>query len=127
MQDHYTTAVLNLLKTNHDFDAVLTGLKKALLIKGHQKLLPGILRNVEKILAASSPADQAILTVADSSVVSKYTAEIKAYLEELGAIDQPKVEIDPSLIGGYIIGTRNKSIDRSYKKQLITLYRTITN
>ena len=105
---------------------VFRGLVVILEKRGHQSLLSGILAGVLRHVEAARPAGQASLTVASEASVSELKSAIESALKTLNATEKPTVIIDQSIIGGFIATTDTESIDASYKRKLIDLYRSIT-
>lgn len=126
MKEHYITAVLKQLASGMSAEDTIEGLKKTLNRRGHDRLLPVILRGVVRVLESDN-TDVVIAKVASESAVKTYAKTIKASLEQLNASSEPKIEIDKTLIGGYIAEANYKRLDASYKSKLVTLYRSLTN
>ena len=126
MKEAYITAVLQLLGEGHDATKAVTGLKRTLKERGHERLLRPILEGVLRIRSAGEQADT-ILIVRDDASRNTNEAAITAAWAELGAETDPVVKTDPSLIGGFIAEHKRVRIDASYKHKLVTLYRSLTN
>lgn len=86
--------------------------------KGHMALLPQIVR----ILSRAPERDMAVVTVRDESEAKKYKKEIDATLSELSVTGSHRVVIDSRLVGGYSVRAGGKSIDKSFRSALVTLY-----
>lgn len=125
MKDTYTKAVLDLLATGAEVTTVATGLTRVLKARGHDRLAMPIWRAVLRTLRAGAD-NQAVVYIDSIADVSAYQAEIKALLTTLQGGTSFTTQIDPTLIGGYIVEANKQRVDRSYKNHLLTLYRSIT-
>lgn len=123
----YTKAVTALLLEGGDVERVLVELRSVLERRGHTKLYGSILKGVMQSFEAHASRDQATIVVERESDVTKHDTAIKAALELLGVKSVPKTHVDKTIIGGFKIVTGAQSIDRSYKKQLVALYRALTD
>lgn len=127
MKDNYIKATTDMLLAGTTPAEVFKGLVVILKKRGHERLLNSIAAGVIRNLEAQRPQGQATLTVASESTVSALKADIEAALEAIGATDKPVVAVDETIIGGFIAATDNQSVDASYKRRLVTLYRKVTN
>jgi F0F1-type ATP synthase delta subunit len=94
--------------------------------RGHQQLLPRVLRAVIRERSASR-AIRTVVRVNDEASYQALKQEIVSTLTELQATEEPAVIIDSTLIGGYQVEANAIRVDASYKQQLRSLYRSITN
>ena len=125
MKDNYITAVLEELRSGTNPEKVLTGLQNTLKKKGHEKLYGVILRGVARVLEAGS-AEDVMVTVASDTDYKKHKDAIAQALKELDADAEPAVQVDKTIVGGFLAEANNKRIDQSYKSKLVTLYRNLT-
>lgn len=125
MKSNYITAVLEELNAGKDAEQVLSGLKKTLTHKGHDRLYVSILRGVVRMLEAGR-ADGTLVIVSDEAAFEKQKSAITSALTKLGASDDPKVVVDTTIIGGFIAEANNQQLDKSYKTTLVNLYRSLT-
>lgn len=86
------------------------------------RLLPLVLGEAEKILAAESPT----LLIASDEEATRLKNEIVEAILKMGARSAPHTTTDPSLISGFILSYQGKRIDCSGKRHLIDLYATLT-
>ncbi len=127
MKKHYINAVVELLLQGNDPDAVLMNLKKVLQQKGHDALYAEILKGVETELSLQENKERPAIFVATEKDSVTFKKEIGAELSRLDAkASDATVTVDASLIGGFLITHKGKLINRSYKQQLLSLYRSIT-
>ncbi len=87
--------------------------------KGHLSLLPVIVRMLER-----EPSKGARVVVAKESDAKKFKKEIEASLREIGE-DDHVVVVDPNLVAGFSVRGKSKSIDRSYRSALVSLYHRV--
>lgn len=118
-------------KGNSDASAkkILTHFRKVVASRGHEKLLPFIARELEKILAREKDKNEVLLVTANTKSLSKWSHAYDHYIRE-GIIPKNATRtdvVDESIIGGFQIRAKGTLIDGSYKKSLVDLYRQITN
>lgn len=126
MKNHYTAAVLELLQAGQEPATVVRGLQTILKKRGHEQLLPMILRAVVRQLEAGKGEEVIVVTVAKEADAQKLKAEIEAALNTLSAKEEPAIAVDDTIIGGFIATTNTKVLDQSHKHKLVKLYRSIT-
>lgn len=117
------------VKTDADAQKVFARFRKVLVARGHEKLLPFISHELEKIMAREKIKNEVTLVVADEKSRSKWTHAYDHYEKE-GIVPKGSTlrnVVDESIVGGFQIRTKDTIIDGSYKKSLIELYRKITN
>jgi F0F1-type ATP synthase delta subunit len=124
MHDLYVTAVVESLKAGHKPSEVFTGLKRVLVRRGHERLLPRIVRTLEREALRRTGAGATTLTVAKAADAD--TAIAQSLLREMAVVEKPTVVIDETIIGGAKLRRGDTEIDASYKTTLINLYHTIT-
>lgn len=125
MKDTYITATLDLLRQGEEPASVLAGLQKVQAARGHSALYAPVLRGVMRVLEAARPTT--VVTVADEALYTAQQAAISAALQTLGAMTEPAVTIDNTLIGGFVAEHELTRIDASYKTKLVDLYRSLTS
>lgn len=101
-------------------ESLLDLLKK----RGHQKLLQGIIRELKRASHQSMRGTDLILTVSSKAHEKRYHDDIVAEAKKLGKSSWITLE-DPTLIGGYTLGTANAFMDRSYKHSLTSLFKKL--
>ncbi len=118
----YVKALLELLETEADTTKVIKHLKEVMIKRGHDRLLVPVLREVTRILAASTRGDEATLTLADKTDEKHYHKEISKLIGD----GQFRTKLDPTIVGGFILDQNNQRLDKSYKSRLISWYRSAT-
>ena len=126
MKESYQQAVLSLINQGVHPDKVLSGLELTLKKHGHSALFPSILRGVLRVIEAK-PAATAVVTVAKAEDLATYRQAIDASLKQLNAEGEVNETIDDSIVGGYIVSANNQMLDKSFKHQLVSLYRNLTH
>lgn len=125
MHDTYVTAVQTLLHAGEKPDVVFANLKAVLERRGHLRLLPRILRVLEREVAQSEKSRQAKVIVARASDAD--SALVAELMQEIGTTkSQVHVLVDETIIGGAIVRHNHTESDASYKTALYTLYQSIT-
>ena len=120
----YITAVTDLLKEGKDLDTTLASLKSHLGDRGRTKLYPRILRGLLRKSEHEETRKGVKVIVARESDAKKYAAAIETRLAELG-VTAYSTEIDDTLIGGFIVRTKDTQIDQSFKHTLLHAYRAL--
>jgi F0F1-type ATP synthase delta subunit len=124
MHDLYVTAVVESLKAGQEPSLVFAGLKRVLARRGHERLLPRIVRTLEREASRRTGAGATILTVAKAADAD--SVAVQSLLREMAVVEKPTVVIDETIIGGAKLRSGDTEIDASYKTTLINLYHTIT-
>ncbi|HET8575356.1 MAG TPA: F0F1 ATP synthase subunit delta [Candidatus Paceibacterota bacterium] len=112
-------------KTPEEASRLLKNFLEVLAARGHRKLLPGIVAELEKEKEAEA-GNKARFTVARKSDLEKFRKSALFDLERLGVKDAELVtKEDDSLVGGYRVETRSAMVDRTHKRALLDLYRKL--
>jgi F0F1-type ATP synthase delta subunit len=90
--------------------------------KGHTSLLPKILQAYEMISTSGAQQSRATLTVSRISDVGEVKVELKKHVDDVENMD---VEVDDTLIGGFIYNDGDIAINSCHKQSLLNLYREI--
>lgn len=125
MARDYVQALLAALQSGIKPEVLFRNLESVLAGRGHSRLLPRILRTLEREVGRLESHDIPTLTVGrQSDATSPLVKELKT---ELGVTaGDVQLIIDETIIGGAILRAKSTEIDASYKTALITLYQTIT-
>ena len=95
--------------------------------RGHERLLPRIVREVERTLAVKSRRSEVVLKVARETDKGKFKATVKGVLKKVGRESLAvKEEIDEGLIRGFSIEGSDFTYDASARRKLIGLYERLT-
>jgi F0F1-type ATP synthase delta subunit len=121
----YTSAVTELIREGLGEELVLTNLKRMLTTRGHLRLYPQILRTLEREAIRNEAHDTVTVTLAKASDGEALKSHINEAIRSLEGTAHT-ITIDPTITGGFIAATGEKRVDASYKKQLLTLYRSLT-
>lgn len=117
------------INSNTSAKKVITHFRNVVMSRGHQKLLPFISKEFEKILLREDGKNEVVLVTANEKSVNKWAHAYDHYKKE-GVVPKTSIRkdlLDESIIGGFQIRTKNILIDGSYKKSLTELYRQITS
>lgn len=120
----YSIAVQELLTSGKDFDSTMCGLRAVLVAHGHMRLYTRILRNLLAHYKKRKKLVTTTLSFARTQDEMLWEGEIMKLIKLLGGSEVTTV-INPRIIGGFVAEGRSARIDRSYKKQLLTLYRSL--
>lgn len=127
MKKQYVQAVLESLQSGKDVADVLKGLSVILQKRGHERLHASVLREVLRVLSSDNEVSGTRVIVARESDARKFKSEIEKELTALQFDPHYEVSVRDNLVGGYIIEHESTIIDASYKKKLLTLYRSLIN
>lgn len=112
-----------------DSKKVFARFKKVISARGHDRLIPFIGREFEKVVTRENKNSEVILVTADNKSKNKWMHAYDHYKKEKiipkGSVCREVV--DESIIGGFQIRTKDILIDGTYKKSLVELYRKITS
>lgn len=122
----YINAAYDILKKEQDTDAVLGSLKKYLESRGLMKLYPSVLRGLIERSERAQKHEGVHVIVARESDAQMHKNAIAAHLDSLSLPAAYDISIDETLIGGYILKTKNTRVDQSYKHKLLQAYRALT-
>ena len=126
MKKHYIKAVLSLLLQGRGIDVVLENLTKVLKRKGHTSIHVEVLRGVLITLSKIKQTNGSKVAVAKQSDLEKLEKEISQALKSIeGSLKDAQVDIDSTLIGGYVASHNGQRIDATHKTKLLKLYRSI--
>ena len=121
---YYAQALAGVLagKEERDLKGILVRLKEVLRLRGHQKLLPAIMRACTLELIKRERAS--IVTMRTVSGASQ-----KEILEQYGEMLPKEYTLravaDPALASGFVLETQHRRIDASGKRALRELYQKI--
>ena len=124
-KDEYAHALMMALKGVKGKEAEERAERFVALLRraGHIRLLPKILATCERTTAERARKDGVIVSVAKEGDAHMYAGDIKKAAAEMGAGDEAlTIRTDETLVGGYSVKTRDKIIDRSFKRALLTIY-----
>ncbi len=126
MQNTYVQALLELLESHNDTQAVIDGFSRVLTERGHEALARPVLTGVLRVLESKQP--DTVVVTASQSAYQEQEAVIKQHLTNLGA-DSAFIHttVDPTVVGGYAVEHNHQRVDATYKTTLINLYQSITN
>lgn len=118
----YVEATYSILHTNADTETVLASLSTYLRKRGLLKLYPSILRGLIDKSVRKEKNLTPKLVVAREKDIARHKAEIESLLPPHST---PKTIIDPTLIGGFIIKTKDTYTDQSHKTKLLHTYHRV--
>lgn len=116
-------------KNESESSKIFTRFRKVVSSRGHERLMPFIARELDKIISRETNKNEVHLVVADTKSKSKWAHAYDHYEKE-GIIHKGAVRrdvVDDSIVGGFQIRTKDILIDGSYKKSLVELYRKVIN
>ncbi len=120
----YSQAVFELIQNGTSESVVFTNLSAMLKKRGHEKLYGRILRELQTLAEKQVKRETTTVTVAKSEDVDLHKDAIAKTVSSLNGTAFTTV-VDPTITGGFIAEKVEKRIDASYKKTLLTLYRSL--
>lgn len=119
MENLYATAIQRLVSSGMKEEAVMKNLMAHLKQRGRVKLLPAILGSLKTLVARS-------VTLGASVEVAKKGDEKKAIAEAAAlGIEVSEASVNPILLSGWRARSEGTLIDRSGKRALTDMYRSI--
>ena len=119
LEEQYAHAIHEAsLKKGHTTHALFTRMYEALKRRNHEKLLPRILAEYEKI-AANAKSSQMKISIAHEKDKKPALDQLKALAPEDQTFELCE---DKSLVSGYVIEGRDFRYDASGKRSLLNLY-----
>ncbi len=122
----YVTGAFEVIQKNGDASVVLQNLRKYLEKRGLTKLYPSILRGVTERIRRAEKSGIPKVILARTEDEKTYAVEIKDALTKLEATAH-EIQVDESIIGGFIVKGKNERIDSSFKNTLLQAYRRLTD
>jgi F0F1-type ATP synthase delta subunit len=120
----YSTGVLELILNGMSPETALEKLRAMLSSRGHERLYPKILRELLTEASRTASRNTATVTLARKDDARALHGDIESALHTLG-VTEHDIVIDETITGGFVVEAKEKRIDRSYKKSLLTLYRSL--
>jgi F0F1-type ATP synthase delta subunit len=120
----YIEATYSVLQKDTEIDAVLTSLSTYLNRRGLFKLYPSILRGLIDKSTQKEKGFIPKIVIAREKDLTQFKSEIETHLS---LQNSTKTIVDPTIIGGFIIKTKDTYIDRSHKTKLLQTYHRVTN
>ena len=123
MKEAYAKALYEALRHRHqtDMDDVLSSFYGVLKDRGHMRLLPGIAKAFGVI--AKSESEKPTLVVARDGDVQKVQQHLRRFEDSFDLSTGARVEIDETIVGGFVLKSKEKRVDASYKEALQGIYR----
>ena len=121
MEKAYAHAIAEAVRRGDDEAALVAGLTAHLAREGRSKLLPAILRELQRLAAAEAKLAPQIEVASEAESAG---AQIAA---RAVGIESATVRVNPDLIRGWRARSGSRLIDHSAKHALVDLYQRITN
>lgn len=114
---NYSKLLIEELRAGVEVHSAVVKLKKLLQRRRHESLLRPVLAKAEQTLREAPDHSTPTIIVAGEK-------DAKKYADAIGKRPEPKVEIDPTIIGGYITLKDLTITDNSHKSKLLKWYRS---
>ncbi|MCF7815971.1 MAG: F0F1 ATP synthase subunit delta [Candidatus Pacebacteria bacterium] len=122
----YRDALFELIARGDDYETTVDSFKKLLRHKKHTKLYPHVMKGLLQKCIKSEKLNTTQVTVGRQSDIETLKPNILQELSLLNLNSEFKTIIDPGVIGGYKVTSYDKVVDRTYKKKLLAVYRSLT-
>lgn len=110
-------------QTDEGADACIAQLVALVRNRGHERLLPAIVREYEKLEQVRDSTRGVVVRLVDATDRERHAAAIDADRRELGATNETEQVVeDNTVVGGYSVEVRGRRIDRTHKRALFDLY-----
>lgn len=123
-KDIYSQAAYAAYQNGMKIDSVMERLKEVLDKRGHMALYERVLIDLQEIITQATETPTKI-TLAQLEDRKKHEQEITKILSEYKITEEPEYVADETIVGGFIIESKDKMVDRSYKRSLVSLYRSV--
>lgn len=123
--EDYSKAATELIADGKSVDEVLQNLQTLLKAHGALKQYPAILNQMLHDSEALAKADEAIIRIKSEDDLKRYREALKYAIHDLGGASDEHIIEDNTIIGGYSVSVRGRTIDNTYKRRLTNLYRAI--
>jgi F0F1-type ATP synthase delta subunit len=94
--------------------------------RGHEKLLPRIVREFERALAKARRGTDVVLSVARAEDRGKFLGAAKEVLAQAGRKGEIREEVDEQLVRGFTLEANDFRYDASARRKLLALYEALT-
>lgn len=121
----YIDATYELLSRGVSADAVLKNLRTMLERKGLLAMYGKILRGLLNRIVRKHATEETRVIIARQGDVTRYAEALKEVISDIGGGDRHQTNVDPHLIGGFIVTHNGKRVDKSYKSTLLHVYQNI--
>ena len=127
MEKSYAQALWKIVEGGTTPHEAVRKLHSSLQTRGREALMPAVTRAFKRLAAEKREAEGVTLTVARKEDEKVAHREAAALLKELEiAPHEVTVSLDETLIGGWRLEGRERLVDASFKKQLLSLYNRAT-
>lgn len=128
MEQDYAQALWKMTEDEMDAKKAVHALHELLVKTGREALLPRIGRAFARIAERESKKNDVVLSVARESDERTAHREANKVLSEMSVeAKELKTQVDDTLIGGWRVEGREMLVDKSYKKELLSLYNRVTS
>ena len=127
MEHAYAVALWNMIEKGAKPSEAIAAMRKSLMARGREKLLPKIARAFSRIAHREESKQRVTLSVAREGDLAHARKEVAKLLVQYGVEPKDmKTAIDANLVGGWRVECRGVLIDASWKKDLLSIYNRAT-
>jgi len=128
LEKKYAQALADLAKnkSSDEISVIFLNFISLLKKRGHYSLLPKILKSLENI-KQKKDLNAVEFIVSSAKQEDKFKPKLVEFKKYFSGEEKVKTKIDETIVGGFIIKSKNIIIDGSYKKALMSLYNKFTS
>jgi F0F1-type ATP synthase delta subunit len=127
MEQEYAQALWQIIEKGTEPKKALHALVESLKVRGREALLPRISRAFERLAQREMRKNALVVSIAKEKDATAAKREVKKILAEIGADSKDiEMQIDETLIGGWLLEGNGMFVDNSFKKSLLEMYNHAT-
>lgn len=123
----YIQAAYEVITQGGDVEAVLKNVQTVLERRGLGKVYPRVLRGLLEKLERGQANEVPTVLIAREKDMERHRTAIEAAVARIAPQSAYSVEMDESIIGGFIVSGKGKRIDHSYKSTLLDTYHRLVD
>lgn len=123
---HYAELLFTLTRSKTSEAKIVEQFLAILKSRGHEALLPRIIREYERVAEREERREGVVMRVAKKGEGKKYTKEVKEILSQLAIDTEPQEVVDEALVSGYSLESADFRYDASARRSLISLFETLS-
>ena len=127
MEHSYAQALLQIIQSGMAPKKAVQALYDLLVSRGRTALMPRIARALTRMVSREEARNSVVLSVAREKEAAKAKRDARSYLFEMDVkAGDVSINLDDSLIGGWRLEGKERLLDASWKKDLLSIYNRST-
>ena len=123
----YIQAAYEAIQGGAHADTVLENLQESLRRRGLTKVYPRILRGILEKIERGTASEVPKVFIARTHDAERQREAIVSAVSMISSGDKYDVDIDETIIGGFVVTGKGKRIDRSHKSTLLDTYHRLVD